>query len=121
MKRIIIAAIVITLSTGISAQNHSETGVPSSSSLPSSTLLLTSRPVFPLSLPSSITLADASDFSSLDPPYLYNIDAEDRLLLFAGGKEGGGNPQKMPVGGGGFILVLLVAGYGVTRRRELRI
>jgi hypothetical protein len=113
MKRIIIAIMAITLSTGISAQSHSETNTLGRSSLPSSTLLSTSRPVFPLSLPSSITLADApySDFS-----HSHDVESEDRSVLFAGGTEGGGNPQKMPVGGGYLILILLVVGYGIIGR-----
>jgi hypothetical protein len=113
MKRII----AITLSIEIFAQNHSGTGAPATSpvtsSLPSSTFLSTDG-----TLPSSSILA-APPYS--DSSHSHDIESEDCSVLFAGGTEGGGNPQKMPVSGGYIILILLVVGYGIVRRRELRV
>jgi hypothetical protein len=127
MKRIISKALkmtvitVITLSlslslstTGIFAQNYSGTSVPPASSVTPSPPTST----FP---PTDGTLSGSSILTA--PPYSsrsYDAESEDRAVLYAGGTEGGGNPQKMPVDKGYLILILLAVGYGIVRKRELK-
>jgi hypothetical protein len=101
-------AIIITVSAlfmGVSAQ---ERVWSAPASLPSSTF----TPLF--SGEYTPSAAYLININSLDPSYPF--DVEDRNTLGAGGTEGGGNPQKMPVGDGMYIVTLLTLAYGIVRR-----